>query len=163
VFQNTADEPLVDILAYALMPNHFHLVAKERSEGGISRFMLKLMTAYSMFFNTKYERSGPLFTRPFRSKHVDSDAYLRWVFAYVSLNPLDLIAPDWGERGVSDIPAAHEFMQQYRFSSFPDYINERPETRILAKNELPLDIPHQVDELLEEFAKGREFSLSTSA
>ena len=78
------EERATDILAYALMPNHIHLVAREKAPGGISKFMLKLMTAYSMYFNTKYERSGPLFTRPFRSKHVDSDEYFRWLFAYVS-------------------------------------------------------------------------------
>src|SRR5665213_2722769 len=53
---------LVDIVAYALMPNHLHLLVHENQAGGISKFMLKLMTAYSMFFNTKYQRSGALFT-----------------------------------------------------------------------------------------------------
>ena len=92
--------PLVHILAYALMPNHIHLIVREHRKGGISKFMLKLMTAYSMYFNTKYTRSGPLFTRPFRSRHIDSDEYFRWVFSYVLLNPLELHQGNWKETGI---------------------------------------------------------------
>lgn len=134
---------LVDILAYCLMPNHLHLVVREKTEGGISKFMLKLMTAYSMFFNTKHERSGPLFTRPFRSKYIDSDDYFQWVFAYVHLNPLELFDSHWKERGVlKDAFAAAVFMRSYKHSSFHDYfVGERPESCILAKKEtLPFEI-----------------------
>ena len=135
-------EKLVDILAYSLMPNHFHLVVEEKESGGISRFMLKLMTAYAMFFNTKYERSGPLFTRPFRSAHIDSDAYMRWVFAYVHLNPLEIFEPGWKERGIRDMRKAAEWLKKYRPTSYYDYfLGSRPETSILTVNALAIDMP----------------------
>lgn len=135
------------------MPNHIHLILHEHSDGGISKFMLKLMTAYSMYFNTKYERSGPLFTRPFRSRHVDSDEYFRWLFAYVSLNPLELHQHDWKRIGVQDVDGAAEFMGSYRYSSFPDYFgSERAESCIIQKDALPFVPARSIDGLLNELS-----------
>lgn len=148
------DETLVDILAYALMPNHFHLLLKEKTDGGISAFMLKLMTAYSMFFNTKYERSGPLFTRPFRSRHVDTDPYLRWVMSYILLNPLELHQPGWKESSLHDLTAAKKFLQTYTFCSFQDSLGVfRPESKILQTSATQdLGNLRSVDALLAELA-----------
>jgi len=140
IFQNEVPrERLVHIFAYCLMGNHFHLILQEIENGGISRFMLKLMTAYSMYFNTKFERSGPLFVRPFRSSHIDSQEYLRWVFSYVHLNPVEQFVPDWKENGeIQDEKAVSNFIRSYTFSSFYDYsIGERPERSILAYDFAP--------------------------
>jgi putative transposase len=122
---------LVDILAYALLPNHFHLLLREKIPNGISNFMHKLMTSYAMYFNIKYERSGPLFTRPFRSRYIDSDPYLLWAHAYILLNPLSLLQPDW-KSGIRDMRAARKFLQQYQYGSFSDSMSIRPASRILA-------------------------------
>src|SRR3989338_2657209 len=59
-------ETLVDIGSYCLMPNHFHLLIREKMENGISLFMEKLSTAYSMYFNKKNERTGGLFEGTFK-------------------------------------------------------------------------------------------------
>ena len=67
IFEEKREKTLVSILGYCLLPNHFHIILYESDEGGVSKFMGKLLTAYSMYFNTKYERSGPLFTKPFIS------------------------------------------------------------------------------------------------
>lgn len=145
---------LTEIAAYALMPNHIHLIVREREKGGISKFMLKLMTAYSTYFNLKHKRSGPLFTRPFRSKHLDTDEYARWAFSYVTLNPLALFQSDWEERGVQDISAAGAFLRTYRFASFLDYLDApRPESIILAKDALPLALDmRDMDSMLKILA-----------
>lgn len=142
--------PIVDICAYALMPNHIHLVLREHQVGGISRFMLKVMTGYSMYFNTRFQRSGPLFTRPFRSKHIDSDQYLQWVFAYILLNPLDLFDHAWRARGSDIKKGAQHFMDSYRYSSYRDYFGEdRPESLIVNKGSLPFSTEiRQIDDLL---------------
>lgn len=127
-------EMLTEIQAYSLMPNHFHILVRETTRGGISKFMLKLMTAYSMYFNTRYERSGPLFTRPFRSSHIDSDEYLKWVFAYITLNPLEIFQPDWKTCGVYDADGASRFMRNYKYSSFADYFaGARAESPIITR------------------------------
>jgi len=153
--------PLVHILAYSLMPNHIHLLVHEMRKGGISKFMLKLMTAYSMYFNTKYTRSGPLFTRPFRSRHVGSDEYFRWVFAYVLLNPLELHQYDWKETGIRNRGAAARYMQTYPYSSFQDYfVGTRPESPIIEKNMLPIELNdvQTMDDLLISLAENEVFA-----
>jgi putative transposase len=80
-------ETIVDIGAYALMPNHVHFVVREKREGGISSFMQKVFTSYTMYFNKKYERTGTLFAGTFKSKHIPDDRYLKRVIPYVLLNP----------------------------------------------------------------------------
>ncbi|KKT80846.1 MAG: Transposase, partial [Parcubacteria group bacterium GW2011_GWF2_44_8b] len=67
---------MVDIGAYCLMPNHFHLLVRERNEKGISLFMQKLITAYTMYFNDKYRRKGRLFESSYKSIHAADDRYL---------------------------------------------------------------------------------------
>ena len=70
---------LVAIGVYCLMPNHFHLLIKQKIVNGISLFMQKLMTAYVMYYNKKYKRTGALFEGKFKSTHVDSDIYLKYL------------------------------------------------------------------------------------
>ena len=103
MFSEVVDGSLVSVLAYCLMPNHFHLVLRQKNQDGITLFMRKLATAYAMYFNTKYDHSGVLFQGRYKSKHVNTDAYLRWIFSYVHLNPLEIIQPEWKERGIIHI------------------------------------------------------------
>mgnify|MGYP001591135571 FL=1 len=77
---------LVSIVSYCLLPNHFHLVLKQESEGGISRFMQKLGTSYTMYFNQKYKRSGSLFQGKFKANMIDGEFGLPVLSVYVNLN-----------------------------------------------------------------------------
>ena len=83
-------ERLVNIIAFCLMPNHFHLLLQERVKGGISKFMQRLGTGYTMYFNDKNDRTGALFQGRFKSKFVDSELYLLKVIDYIHLNPKNL-------------------------------------------------------------------------
>lgn len=76
----------VIVHAYCLMNNHVHLIVRDIN-GNISTFMRKIDTAYSMFFNKKYERSGHVFQDRFRSEVISSDNYLLTSFRYVLNNP----------------------------------------------------------------------------
>ena len=78
-------EKLVNIIAYCLNPNHYHLILEQLVDGGISEFM-KRIGGYTWYFNHKYERSGALFQGRFKSVHIDSNEYLLHVSAYVNLN-----------------------------------------------------------------------------
>jgi len=91
IFEEPKEKYLVSIISYVLMPNHFHILVYENKEGGISKFMLRLLTAYSMYFNTKYKRSGPLFGHPFRSQHISNESQYLWIFSYIHLNPIGII------------------------------------------------------------------------
>jgi len=147
--------PQTALVAYSLMSNHFHIVAYENKLGGISSFMAKFLTAYSMYFNTKLERSGPLFCKPFKAKYIDNDDYFRWIMSYVHLNPLDLVESGWKEKGVDDVGKAIDFLKSYQYSSYPDYFGpERPEGEILDKSLLPIDILalESFEEMLKEFS-----------
>lgn len=138
IFKEKRENTLVSILGYCLMPNHFHLILYEHTEGGISKFMGKLLTAYSMYFNTKYERSGPLLTRPFRSEHISSESQYMWIFSYLHLNPLSIIDSKWKEKGVKNKKEAEEFLEKYQFSSYQDFLgNVRPESVILDFSRIP--------------------------
>lgn len=77
---------LVDFVAYCLNPNHYHFLVRQNAEKGIEKFMQRIGTGYTKFFNNKYERSGSLFQGVFKSIHVDSNKYLLHLSAYVNLN-----------------------------------------------------------------------------
>ena len=132
-------DPLVAIGAWCLMPNHFHILAKEIKEGGISKYMRKIMTGYSMYFNRKNERTGSLFESAFKSQHIDTDEYLRHISAYIHLNPLSLQFPEW-KKGVVDVKGSTDFINHYEHSSFLDYKegSKRGERNILMLNKFPV-------------------------
>lgn len=108
---------LVAIGAFCLMPNHFHLVLKEVSEGGITAFMRKIGTAYTMYFNSRHERMGNLFFKPFRSRHVSTDRYFQHLINYVHCNPAVLYEPAWKTRHIVDPQFLGERIAAYPYSS----------------------------------------------
>lgn len=129
---------IVSIGAYCLMDNHFHILIKEIEENGISVFMKKLMTAYSMYFNKKYVRTGALFESEFKAKHLDTDEYLKYILSYIHLNPVKLIQTDWKENGIHDKTKAKQFLEEYVYSSYHDYLGkERKDCLILGKKDFP--------------------------
>ncbi|KKQ87670.1 MAG: Transposase [Parcubacteria group bacterium GW2011_GWF2_38_8] len=114
-------ESLVDVGAWCLMPNHFHILLKEKRKGGLSKYLQKLLTGYTMYFNTKYHRKGILFEGPFNAKHLDNDNYLKYQYAYIHLNPLGIIDNGWKKKEIFDFSAAKNFLFYYSYSSFQDY------------------------------------------
>jgi|SRR3989344_8082741 len=124
LFEIKNDDPIVAIGAYCLMPNHFHLLITPLVEGGVSRFMLKLQTAYSMYFNAKNDRNGALFQGPFKSQYLNTDEYLRYIYSYIHLNPAKLKDKNWKEYGPKDFQSLKNFILSYKYSSIGEYIHE---------------------------------------
>lgn len=114
--------PLVAIGAYCLMPNHFHLYATPLVEQGISKFMQRLQTGYTMYFNQKHERSGALFQGTFKAQHANSDRYAKFLFSYIHLNPAKLKDPHWKERGARDLKELRDYVRKYPYSSMGEYL-----------------------------------------
>lgn len=79
-------ERLVTIEAYALLPNHFHLLITQIEENGISEFMRRVSAGYTNYFNEKNERSGSLFQGVFKRVHIETDIQYQYVFAYINEN-----------------------------------------------------------------------------
>ena len=77
----------IELLAYCLMPNHFHLLLKQIGETDMTEFMKCLGTSYSMYFNDKYKRVGSLFQGRYKAALVNSDDYLLHLSRYIHLNP----------------------------------------------------------------------------
>lgn len=79
---------LVEILAYTLMPNHFHLMLRQWAENGISQFMQKVGTGYTNYFNTRYDRSGVLFQGKYKYVHIEHSAHFALLPLYIHANPI---------------------------------------------------------------------------
>lgn len=117
-------EPLVSVGAWCLMSNHFHLLVRQEVDGGITKFMKKLGTAYAMFFNIKYQRTGALFGGLFKSKLIGiDDNYMRHLFGYIHINPLEIKFPEWKEQIERPSVEMKKFLESYRYSSYADYLD----------------------------------------
>lgn len=125
---------LVDILCFCLMPNHFHLLLRQRVSGGISNFMQKIGTGYTMYFNTKYDRSGSLFQGTFKAVHIDDSAYLSHLTRYIHLNPAELVESQWKEEGIRNLKKTYTYVKAYPWSSYADYLGEQRFSILLNKS-----------------------------
>ncbi len=151
-FDQKNDDQLVAIGAYCIMPNHFHILITEIIDGGISKFMQKLTTAYVMYYNNKYKRTGSLFEGKFKSEHLDNDRYLKYLFSYIHLNPIKLIQKDWKEKGVHDKNKALIYLADYSYSSYDDYLQkERKESGVLNRKVFPDYFPSKKTFIREIF------------
>ena len=110
--------PITDLIAYCLMPNHYHLLVyiRETSEvfktWEVSTAMMRLSVSYTKTINIHYDRVGPLFQGAFQAKFVDSEVYLGHLIGYIHLNPV--------ESGLVEKP------EEWIYSSFHDYKNLDP-------------------------------------
>ena len=110
---NKESRKLVDVLAFCLMPNHVHLLLKQLSDGGISKFMAKITSGFSHYFNLRYERVGHLFQGNFGAVRVEDDEQFIHVSRYIHLNP------------VSSYLIKIQDIDNYEYSSFPEYIGNK--------------------------------------
>ncbi len=135
---------LVDIGAYCIMPNHFHILIKEKTDNkGITKFIQKLSTAYAMYYNIKYSRTGSLFEGKFKSEHVDNDVYLKYLFSYIHLNPIKLIDKDWKKEGIKNKTNATVFLHTYQYSSYLDFLGKnRVQNKIINIKPFPNYFPN---------------------
>ncbi len=113
-FPASTEEKLVEIVCYCLNPNHYHLILKQLQENGVSKFMQKVGTGYTNYFNIKQSRSGTLFQGKFKSIHIDSNDYLLYLSAYVNANNF--------------IHGYNENMEDWPYSSYLNHIGKRKGT-----------------------------------
>lgn len=114
----------VEIIAFCLMPNHFHLLLKQTSNNGISLFMKKVTDGYTRYFNTRHERVGPVFQGAFKAIHVSNTEQLLHLSRYIHLNPL-----------VSFVVREEDFIN-YPWSSLQSYIKDNSS---FVRNEMVLN------------------------
>jgi REP element-mobilizing transposase RayT len=131
-------ESIVSIGAWVLMPNHFHLYITPKTEAllpsgnVVTDFMHRVLTAYSKYFNARHKRTGSLFEGKFKSVHITRDSQAKYLFSYIHLNPLKLINPGWKEKGIKNKKEALQFLSEYRWGSYLDYLGTlRLENKII--------------------------------
>jgi putative transposase len=154
--------PLVAVGAYCLMPNHFHLLLRQVSDNGISTFMQKVGTSFSMYYNTKYEHIGNVFIKPFRAKHIEKDDYFQQIVQYIHLNPVEIFEPRWKEAVVRDMKRLPQKLKSYQYSSFLDFDGlKRPENAIVDQSVIQMleKPPNMQDMLFEAAAYYRDLDL----
>lgn len=104
--------PPLEIVSFCLMPNHYHLAVKQLTEEGISKFVHKIATGYTRYFNIRNERSGRLFETTYKAKLIESEEQLIHLSRYHHLNP-------------QKIAHTKEELTNYPWSSFRYYLNDR--------------------------------------
>ena len=108
-------DPLVRVICFCLMRNHFHLLLEERSKDGISRYMQRLGNSYTKYFNAKYKRSGHLFGSSYQCVHIDDNEYLKYLSRYIHRNPIEST-----HKKISG--NKKKYIKNYPWSSYQDYI-----------------------------------------
>jgi len=103
------------------MPNHFHLIVHELNEGGISNYMKRILGGYTKYFNTKNESSGHVFQGPFKVVHIEDDAQILYLSAYIHNNIKEL--GSWSRKE-----------ELFPYSSSQDYIKENRWGELLKRN-----------------------------
>lgn len=130
----------VELVAFALMPNHFHLLLREVQENGTSFYMHKILTAYSKYINTKQEKGGHVLEGPYRIVHVENNEQLLHLTAYIHRNPRDL--REWRNN-------EHD----YPWSSYQDFIDTNRWGELL-----DINVIHEQFEDKEEYRRFVETS-----
>jgi len=139
----------IELVAYCLMPNHFHILLRSIEKDSMSHFMRSLATRYSMYFNKKYERVGPLFQGIYKAVMIEHENQFLWVTKYIHQNPHSLVS------NIADYP----------YSSYANYLGKIHQDWIQPENiltyfsktnprnsyqnfvDMPLDHPRENDYL----------------
>lgn len=111
----------VELGAFAIMPNHFHIFVQEKKEKGISWYLHRIQDGYAKYFNIRYEKRGHLFQGTFRAVPVETDEQLLYLSAYIHRNPRGL--KEWENRE-----------HGYPWSSYQDCIGENRWGELLVSN-----------------------------
>jgi|SRR3989344_2753627 len=108
----------IELVGFTLMPNHFHLILRELKEGGISKYMQRILNAYTKYFNTRHGKVGHLFQGPYKMVHIDDNEQLLYLSTYIHRNPREL--KDWRDKEDS-----------HPWSSYQDYITKNRWNKLL--------------------------------
>ncbi|MBI3103740.1 transposase [Candidatus Daviesbacteria bacterium] len=115
-----SQEKIIEVICYCLMPNHFHFLIRQLKENGISKFMSQISNSFTKYFNTKYNRVGPLFQGAFKAVLIESDEQLIHVSRYIHLNPI--------------VSGLVKNLEDYRWSSYLECI--KPIDTFCSTNEI---------------------------
>lgn len=122
------------LVAFTLMPNHFHLILQEQDGTGIPKYLQRLGNGYTKYFNTKYGQSGHLFQGPYQLVHISDNDQLLYASAYLHRNCAEL--KRWNNRE-----------HTYPWSSYADFIANNNHWKGLLEPEI----------IIEQFSNGKDY------
>jgi len=137
----------IELLAYCLMPNHFHLLVKQSSPESISHFMSSVVTKYVRYFNTRYKRIGPLFQGRYKAVRIESEYQLTYISKYIHRNPLDLKIFKTNKS---------KPLSNYKYSSYANYLSIFTQNWVKTKSILDLFSKKKNNNSYEHFVLGSE-------
>jgi len=143
-------KPIVKIICFTLLGDHFHLLLKEIKEGGITMFMRKLGTGMTNYSNTKYHETGRIFQGAYKARLVDNDAYLRYLSAYILVKNVFELYPGGLEKAAREFDKSFDFALKYSFCSLADFAGDR-RSSIIDKDLLGELFP--TSKIYKEFAR----------
>ena len=151
---------LVDIHAWCLMGNHYHLLLSERIEGGMSVFLKKLNMGYAKYFNARHARSGALFQGKTKRVLIKRDAHFLYILLYIHCNPLDFMkgGNTWKSQSLARPGAALTWLGQYRWSSYHDYLDNGEFTAIVDGSDLYAHRKDHAREIRHYLTSAHDFS-----
>lgn len=142
-----ARNKLVDILAFTLMDNHYHLVLQEIKEGGVAKFMQKFGTGITNRFNIRHQETGRLFQGAYKARRVGSDNYLKYLNVYLHIKNVFELYPGGIQKALREFEGAYRFATHYSYTSLGGYVHNEPNARAIISTEM----------LEDEFSDEREF------
>ena len=111
------DKKHLEIIAFCLMPNHYHLLLKQISQNGIRNFLSLFQNSYTKYFNTRHNRRGPIFQGEFKAVRVETEEQLVHLSRYIHLNPHS----SYVVKSIKDL-------ENYPWSSLPDYLGKQKQS-----------------------------------
>lgn len=159
--RGTSRKLLVEILCFCLMPNHYHILVKQRVDNGITEFMRKLGTGYTNYFNIKYQRVGPLLQGKFKAVHIKKENQLLYLPHYIHLNPLDIFMPEWRDGKIKSHTVALRHLDSYRWSSYWDYVGKKNFPSVIQNDFIrqmyDCAVPHDYQKRMQEWLRDFNF------
>ena len=141
-------EKLVDILCYSIMPDHYHLLLRERNENGISNFIRKCNISIAKYINIKNNRLGPIFESRFKAKHINSNDYLLHLSLYIHLNPLDILSGRrWRVNKLKNWSSEKKKLLNYPWSSLRSFLDDDYQNPIISDTGV----------ILSQFSGGKDY------
>ena len=156
--------PLVELLDFALVVNHYHFYLLPNSEKAVPLLMGRLNNGFAKSYNLIHHRKDAVFGSRYKSIVAKTDAQSAAISRYINIiNPLDVFQPGWREEGLNDYEEAFKFLADYEFSSFPDKIGKRNSQILTSQETLEKhsfigdpDNKKEFEEFTKEFLKERK-------
>lgn len=127
----------IELLAFCLMPNHFHLLLYQIKEGAMKKLMQNVCASYTSYFNKKYKRVGHLFQGVYKASTVMSDSYAQHISRYIHLNP--------------------DNYRDWEYSSLPYFLDQKKSGWVKPKRILKMfDNIHDYDDFLKDYEGQKE-------